>query len=42
MGSGGPIPAAPGPCGYADFIGLETDASYIKTWEPTAVPGWLR
>ena len=26
---------------YADFIGLETDASYIKTWEPTAVPGLL-
>jgi transcriptional regulator with XRE-family HTH domain len=27
---------------YADFIGLETDASYIKTWEPTAVPGLLQ
>jgi len=27
---------------YADFIGLETDASYIKTWEPTAVPGILQ
>ncbi len=26
---------------YADFIGLETDASYIKTWEPTTVPGLL-
>ncbi len=26
---------------YADFIGLETDASYIKTWEPTTVPGIL-
>ena len=27
---------------YADFIGLETDASYIKTWEPTIVPGLLQ
>jgi transcriptional regulator with XRE-family HTH domain len=27
---------------YADFIGLETDASYIKTWEPTTVPGLLQ
>ena len=27
---------------YADFIGLETDASYIKTWEPTAVAGLLQ
>jgi len=27
---------------YADFIGLETDAGYIKTWEPTAVPGILQ
>lgn len=27
---------------YADFIGLETDASYIKTWEPTLVPGLLQ
>jgi transcriptional regulator with XRE-family HTH domain len=27
---------------YADFIGLEADASYIKTWEPTAVPGLLQ
>jgi len=26
---------------YADFIGLETDASYIKTWEPATVPGIL-
>jgi len=27
---------------YADFIGLETDANYIKTWEPTIVPGLLQ
>lgn len=27
---------------YADFIGLEADASYIKTWEPTTVPGILQ
>ena len=27
---------------YADFIGLETDASYIKTWEATIVPGLLQ
>ncbi len=27
---------------YADFIGLETDASYIKTWQPTIVPGLLQ
>ncbi len=27
---------------YADFIGLEADASYIKTWEPTTVPGLLQ
>src|SRR6266487_1446230 len=27
---------------YADFIGLESDASYIKTWEPTIVPGLLQ
>jgi transcriptional regulator with XRE-family HTH domain len=27
---------------YADFIGLEADASYMKTWEPTAVPGLLQ
>src|SRR5216683_1395274 len=27
---------------YADFIGLEADASYIKTWEPTAIPGLLQ
>jgi len=27
---------------YADFIGLETDASYIKTWEPTTIPGLLQ
>jgi hypothetical protein len=27
---------------YADFIGLETDASYIKTWEPIIVPGLLQ
>ena len=27
---------------YADFIGLETDASYIKTWEPTIIPGLLQ
>ncbi len=24
---------------YADFIGLESDASHVKTWEPTIVPG---
>jgi len=27
---------------YADFIGLEADASYIKTWEPTTIPGLLQ
>jgi transcriptional regulator with XRE-family HTH domain len=27
---------------YADFIGLETDASYIKTWEATIIPGLLQ
>jgi len=27
---------------YADFIGLEADASYIKTWEPTSIPGLLQ
>jgi transcriptional regulator with XRE-family HTH domain len=27
---------------YADFIGLESDASSIKTWEPTTVPGLLQ
>jgi transcriptional regulator with XRE-family HTH domain len=27
---------------YADFIGLEADASYIKTWEPTRIPGLLQ
>lgn len=27
---------------YADFIGLETDASYIKTWEPATIPGLLQ
>src|SRR5216683_944697 len=27
---------------YADFIGLETDASYIRTWEPTIIPGLLQ
>jgi transcriptional regulator with XRE-family HTH domain len=27
---------------YADFIGLEADASYIKTWEPGIVPGLLQ
>ena len=27
---------------YADFIGLEADASYIKTWEPTIIPGLLQ
>ncbi len=27
---------------YADFIGLEADASYIKTWQPTTVPGLLQ
>jgi transcriptional regulator with XRE-family HTH domain len=27
---------------YADFIGLEADASYIKTWEPTTVAGLLQ
>jgi hypothetical protein len=27
---------------YADFIGLESDASYIKTWEPTIIPGLLQ
>jgi len=27
---------------YADFIGLETDANYIKTWEATIVPGLLQ
>jgi transcriptional regulator with XRE-family HTH domain len=27
---------------YADFIGLESDASYIKTWEPTSIPGLLQ
>ena len=27
---------------YTDFIGLEADASYIKTWEPTIIPGLLQ
>jgi transcriptional regulator with XRE-family HTH domain len=27
---------------YADFIGLEADASYMKTWEPCLVPGLLQ
>jgi transcriptional regulator with XRE-family HTH domain len=27
---------------YADFIGLEADASYIKTWETNIVPGLLQ
>jgi transcriptional regulator with XRE-family HTH domain len=27
---------------YADFIGLEADASYIKTWETSIVPGLLQ
>ncbi len=27
---------------YADFIGLEADASYIKTWQPTTIPGLLQ
>jgi transcriptional regulator with XRE-family HTH domain len=27
---------------YADFIGLEADASYIKTWEPSIMPGLLQ
>ncbi|HEY2579261.1 MAG TPA: helix-turn-helix transcriptional regulator [Streptosporangiaceae bacterium] len=27
---------------YADFIGLETDATHIKTWQPTNIPGLLQ
>jgi transcriptional regulator with XRE-family HTH domain len=27
---------------YADFIGLETDATHIMTWQPTNVPGLLQ
>ncbi len=27
---------------YAEFIGLETDASYIRTWQVTNVPGLLQ
>jgi transcriptional regulator with XRE-family HTH domain len=27
---------------YADFLGLEADATYIKTWEPTSIPGLLQ
>src|SRR5260370_6435972 len=27
---------------YVDFIGLEADGSYIKTWQPTTSPGLLQ
>jgi transcriptional regulator with XRE-family HTH domain len=27
---------------YAEIIGLENDADYIRTWQPTAVPGLLQ
>lgn len=28
--------------GYADFITLETDATYIRTWQPLYLPGLLQ
>ncbi|MFE7116826.1 helix-turn-helix domain-containing protein [Streptomyces sp. NPDC057654] len=28
--------------GYADFIALETDATYIRTWQPLFIPGLLQ
>lgn len=28
--------------GYADFVTLETDASYIRTWQPLFIPGLLQ
>ncbi|PJN27621.1 transcriptional regulator [Streptomyces sp. CB02613] len=28
--------------GFADFVTLETDASYIRTWQPLFVPGLLQ
>ncbi|MGW1746455.1 DUF5753 domain-containing protein [Streptomyces sp. NPDC002092] len=28
--------------GFADFITLETDATYIRTWQPLFVPGLLQ
>ncbi|WP_405617246.1 helix-turn-helix domain-containing protein [Streptomyces sp. NBC_01508] len=28
--------------GFADFVTLETDASYIRTWQPLFIPGLLQ
>ncbi|MEU7040100.1 helix-turn-helix transcriptional regulator [Streptomyces varsoviensis] len=28
--------------GYADFIALETDATYIRTWQPVFIPGLVQ
>ncbi|MCX4744985.1 helix-turn-helix domain-containing protein [Kitasatospora sp. NBC_01287] len=30
------------PPAYADFLGLENDARYIRTWQPMVIPGLLQ